>query len=84
LFTCKIPKEVLEEAQINGEELMNNPNLLDDNEVIRRWMKEELATGRELYDKLKQKIPNLDFTAKLYLKFLMKGVESKIKKMKKN
>ena len=84
LFTCKIPKEVLEEAQINGEELMNNPNLLDDNEVIRRWMKEELATGRELYDKLKQKIPNLDFTAKLYLKFLMKGVESKIKKMEKN
>ncbi len=29
LFTCKIPKEILEEAQIDGEELMNNPNLLD-------------------------------------------------------
>lgn len=83
LFTCKIPKEVLEEAQIDGEELMNNPNLLDGNEVIRRWMKEELATGRDLFNRLKQKIPNLDFTAKAYLTFLMKGVESKIKKMKK-
>ena len=83
LFTCKIPKEVLEEAQIDGEELMNNPNLLDGNEVIRRWMKEELAAGRELYDKLKQKIPNFDFKVKGYLTFLMKGVESKIKKMEK-
>ena len=83
LFTCKIPKGILEEAKIDGEELMNNPNLLDGNEVIRRWMKEELTTGRELYDKLKQKIPNLDFTAKAYLTFLMKGVESKIKKMEK-
>ncbi|MFA5771068.1 MAG: hypothetical protein WC894_06295, partial [Patescibacteria group bacterium] len=68
---------------IDGEELMNNPNLLDGNEVIRRWMKEELAAGRELYDKLKQKIPNFDFKVKGYLTFLMKGVESKIKKMEK-
>ncbi len=46
-------------------------------------MKEELAAGKELYDKLKKKIPNLDFKVKGYLTFLMKGVESKIKKIEK-
>lgn len=80
---CKIPRDVLEKAHIDGKALMKDPNLLDGNEEIKKWMKKELAEGRVLYDKLERKIPNLDLTAKLYLKFLMKGVDSKIKKLEK-
>lgn len=80
---CNIPKEVLEEAHLDPSALMENPNLIDNNEVITRWAKEELDLGKKLFDNLKQKIPKLDFTAKAYFYFLMKGVEMGIKRVEK-
>lgn len=81
---CNIPMEVLNEAGLDPFLLMENPDLLDGNDVIQNWMKAELEAARINYQKLKQKIPKLDFTARLYLKFLMKGVESGIKRVEKD
>jgi len=77
---CNIPKEILAEANLNIADLTKNPDLIDGNEAISSWVKEELSFAKKLYESLKQKIPKLDATAKAYLAFLMKGVEMGMKK----
>ncbi|MFA6089855.1 MAG: hypothetical protein WC755_08410 [Candidatus Woesearchaeota archaeon] len=75
-----IPLEVLNLSDFSKEQLITDPNLIDNCPIIQQWIQDELIWGYRIIEELNEQMKSFDWKGRIVVKFIVGPIKKFIDK----